>query len=576
MFAREKLKGTRRWLPLLVAAAISVAAPPARATEEAAPESGAAPAPPSEPPSIRQLVGNADVVRGSPVTVLGKNLPPDGAAITLWLGPQKLGPPNFVAKDGTSLSFVVPGGSPESKGDFATLGWALLRIEIKAPAAYPAMTTLSFDAGYLHVVSDVKTALTLTKADPPVVSPDSPHIWLFGEGMGGTGADYALRRDGRELKLCWEEKTPCIGNHARFISAHQLEIDGPFDGWEGLHDLGLRRGDVAFDAPNTVRFIAYTSTNIRLIALAASFGIIGLVLAAALSNRRTISAPGDSRSAATLLLDPETDTYSLAKFQLVAWSVAGVLGYLYLTLSRAIAQGYVDIADVPDNLPTMLGVSAGTAAISMGIAAAKGPKAAGDVHPGLADLVGTGGVIAADRFQLLLWTLVAIATFLFTVFRVDPAMLGALPKIPANLLQLSTVSSGAYLAGKLMRNAGPVVDTVIATVGSLNLMIQGRSLHSEASIEIDGISITPFLDAEKHPDLRPTAVKPNQSTGFSSTLKVSLVACAPEWVDKEVLSVTVINPDGQLATWPLQLDDALKQQLSILPASLTSARPLRG
>jgi len=148
-----------------------------------------------------------------------------------------------------------------------------------------------------------------------------------------------------------------------------------------------------------------------------------------------------------------------------------------------------------------------------------------------------------------------------------------LPAIPDRLLQLSGVSAAAYLGGKVVRSPGPIIDEIVATVGSLDLVIMGRNLSANAGVLIHGISVSPFLDPAKHPNLRPIAVNPDAASGFSNTLSLSLIACPPEWLGQDSLEITVTNPDGQGSVWTVKLDAGLKEQLTILPPSLTSARP---
>lgn len=94
-----------------------------------------------------------------------------------------------------------------------------------------------------------------------------------------------------------------------------------------------------------------------------------------------------------LMLDPETDTYSLSKFQFYLWTFAVVLGYSYLSLVRSLIQGTFEFSDVPTDLPGILIVSVGTAVISTGVTSAVGSKGAGRVQPGWADLLTSGEVV---------------------------------------------------------------------------------------------------------------------------------------------------------------------------------------
>lgn len=439
----------------------------------------------------------------------------------------------------------------------------------------------------LVVQDSASSALQLNGVEPVVVTPATPHLVLMGEGLGGEPTKYRLLRDGREIPLCWTDA--CQGLRARITSPHQLEINGFYDadgtlaaGWEAEHTLSLRLGDtVAKGPPLKVRFIGCTPSQVQTWAVLVSAALLGLILLIAFyggGTEKIKSATGRSaRYVRAFLLDPETDTYSLSKLQFYAWSTAALIGYCYLTLSRALAQGKLDIMDIPENLPGIIAISAGTTIVSMGIASARGPKGAGPIHPSFSDLISTGGIVSPERFQFLLWTFVAIGTFLFTVWNSDPALISDLPKIPPRLLWISGVSAAGYLGGKMARAPGPIIDQIVATVGSLQLSIMGRNLSGEATVELAGTSVAEFLDLTRHPDRRPTAVPAKEDDGtLSNTLEIYLIAAPPEWVGKTTLDVTVQNPDGQKATWPVSLDGAAQAQLAALAAlkGAASAAPI--
>jgi hypothetical protein len=59
-------------------------------------------------PTITTLDTKAEVVRGSPVTVHGTQLPLELQNIDIQLGEHKIGHPSFLAKDRTSFVFVIP------------------------------------------------------------------------------------------------------------------------------------------------------------------------------------------------------------------------------------------------------------------------------------------------------------------------------------------------------------------------------------------------------------------------------------------------------------------------------------
>jgi hypothetical protein len=159
-------------------------------------------------------------------------------------------------------------------------------------------------------------------------------------------------------------------------------------------------------------------------------------------------------SLTALLLDPETDTFSLSKFQFYVWTLAGVFGYAFLTISRSLVQGVFQFAPLPQYLPGIILVSGATTVVAAGITSAKGPKGAGEIQPSLSDFIKIGGVVVAERFQFLIWTLLRTAGFIFFIWFNDPAAIQNLPQIPQGFLCLMGLSSAGYLGGKLARKPG--------------------------------------------------------------------------------------------------------------------------
>jgi hypothetical protein len=160
-----------------------------------------------------------------------------------------------------------------------------------------------------------------------------------------------------------------------------------------------------------------------------------------------------------LFLDPETDTYSLSKLQFYLWTVASLFAYSYLVISRIHVQ-FATWPDVPSTLPGIIAVAAGTAVGSQLITSSKGSKGAGQESPSFADLITSGGVVAADRLQMLLWTLLGVGTFFYAVLQLAPGNITDLPAVPERLLVLMGLSSAGYLGGKIARKAGPVIDEI--------------------------------------------------------------------------------------------------------------------
>jgi hypothetical protein len=163
-----------------------------------------------------------------------------------------------------------------------------------------------------------------------------------------------------------------------------------------------------------------------------------------------------------LFLDPETDTYSLSKLQFYLWTVAALFGYAYLFISRVFVQhgGWPELSG---NLPGIIAISAGTSVSSQFITVSKGSKGSGSIYPGFADLITSGGVVAPDRVQMLLWTFFGVGAYIVSVVGLYPGTVNTLPTIPDGLMYLMGLSSAGYLGGKLARKAGPVINEIDIT-----------------------------------------------------------------------------------------------------------------
>jgi len=246
-----------------------------------------------------------------------------------------------------------------------------------------------------------------------------------------------------------------------------------------------------------------------------------------------------------LLLDPETDTYSLSKFEALVWTGVFVFAYAYLTLCLTLVQWKLDWPPVPSNMPELLGISTGSGVIAAGITSLKGAKGARGLRPSAADFVTTGGVVAAERWQFFIWTIVGALTFLYFVFRTNPAMLEQLPPIPDTFLYLMGFSSAAYLGGKLARKPGPVLKNIsvqqVTHLGAgdarIEIVLEGENLHQNATFLIDSEQI-------RSGEVTVTNTSPDKPPdGFCSRLEILITRAAKYTEGAHTL--TVVNPDEQ-------------------------------
>jgi hypothetical protein len=268
-----------------------------------------------------------------------------------------------------------------------------------------------------------------------------------------------------------------------------------------------------------------------------------------------------------LLLDPQTDTYSLSKFQFYVWTLAGVFGYVFLTIARSLVQGVFQFAPVPQNLPGIILVSGATTAVAASIISAKGPKGAGQIQPSISDFITTGGVVVAERFQFLIWTLLGAAGFIFLICFSDPCAIQDLPKIPQEFLTLMGLSSAGYLGGKLARKPGPVIDQIAvvrASAAELVLKITGTALSRDAGFKISD-ETGGLGEKEVKPstaqgvDPRPTVIVGEddvRTSGLAKVIELTISNPPNDWLPDALkqsrLILTITNPDGQLAVWKFE------------------------
>lgn len=240
----------------------------------------------------------------------------------------------------------------------------------------------------------------------------------------------------------------------------------------------------------------------------------------------------------SLLVEPESQTYSLSRAQFVAWLLVIVWCYLFLYFAHGFVDEYWSFPNLGGAIYTFL-ISLGTLVAAQATSKGLGSKGAGEVHPSPSDLVVHGGVVALDRVQQLVWTVIALGMFVrITVTTFGTAQ--GLPEIPQELLVLMGLSSAGYLGGKLVRGPGPVITEVVATAGSVILTIRGKHFSKDAFIWIDGVkqlsNTLTFTDDPNDPK-------------YANEIKLTLADATLEAWNAQQHAITVINDDAQRADW---------------------------
>ena len=153
---------------------------------------------------------------------------------------------------------------------------------------------------------------------------------------------------------------------------------------------------------------------------------------------------------------------STSKFQLYSWTVVVLCAYVSLYVERCIAGDITPIDTIPANLLIAMGFSSVTAATAKGMTTSF--VASGRVKK---DASITGGLFTDDdgatdlaKCQLVAWTLVGIAVYLYTLLRADATK--GLPNIDGSLMVLMGLGHGTYLGKKLVTTDTPLLLGVTA------------------------------------------------------------------------------------------------------------------
>lgn len=303
------------------------------------------------------------------------------------------------------------------------------------------------------------------------------------------------------------------------------------------------KADNVAKAPAPVVFSQISKTRLQIYAVGVFVALLGILYFLVRAGIKLGKINGEKYgSLRAFLIDKETNSYSLSKFQLTLFTLVTIFGYIYVFVCRLFVQWVFELPPVPEGLPTMLGVSVGTSVVAAGIGAKIGGKGAGPESPSVADFICSGGVVLPERFQFFLWTIVSSFGVLALILASDPVTITALPKLPEGMLYLMGLSSAGYLGGKLVRGPGPSIKSLDAKVSSdkksLVVVLAGDNLSKDATFQFDDERIpTAQVSAE---GANPDAQNPN----FFSKLTVTFTNIAERYFDQPHL-FRIINPDSQ-------------------------------
>jgi hypothetical protein len=342
----------------------------------------------------------------------------------------------------------------------------------------------------------------LTERDGTTVERYTTNLRLRGTGfLTDIPSDNHILIDGHEIAVDWthagtsEGTCPPMGGEVtktfgRVISEYQIQLcHVPFN--RDFAQVSVMQHGVAVTTPAPFRLYRLHTARAALISAGLTL-VLALFIVGLAYSYRLAQAP-DRRSeynvVKSLLLDMETETYSLSKFQFYVWTIAAIFGYIYLVISRMFVQG-LSWPEMPGNVPAIIGIGAGTFVASQVVTNIRGPKGSGTERPNLGDLIMSGGVAAVDRVQMLLWTIVGAAIFCRAVLRYAPGEIVTLDAVPESLMYLMGLSSAGYLGGKFARKPGPVLNEISVTPSQSDVALAESALPPPDIVP----SLTPYLE----------------------------------------------------------------------------------
>lgn len=396
-------------------------------------------------------------------------------------------------------------------------------------------------------------------------------IEVVGRGPIPKGTDEQCRTDDAIKKF----GQLCL-SYAPGQEGHRLLVKGFHpEEYEGQVFFRVRVPNSGVSEARPVTFASVRKWVLYVLAIGVSLAVAAFVLGIVWKGIGIYKIAGESYTPLeSFFLDKETNSYSLSKFQLVAWTTVAVFGYIYLLLCQSLLQWSFKFPDIPSGWPTLLGVSAATTVTAVGITSMHGSKGAGPVLPSLADFITSGGMVLSSRFQFFVWTLVGCAGFLFLTLRNDPSSLTALPEVPPGFLYLMGISAAGYLGGKLVNLPGPVVQQLLVSsvVGAvpgtspaqLVINLKGQNLSSNASVKVDDKDLR-MIDEFAIECVTPQSQPPDPS--FCSEIEVTLKA-ADNYLEGQH-KLTITNKDGQMAASTFPLDALTITSVADLTAGAT-------
>ena len=384
--------------------------------------------------------------------------------------------------------------------------------------------------------------------------PANDDVWIAGQGsiiVSRGNREQCLKKTEAELPCLWIQDS-----HLMHVAGYKPETH------QGPVMISARVGSVSSKDERQIILAQISEPGIviaSIVATAVLFWIVAIVVSSGLKGNRAGNRALNLLQ--SFILDPQTNSYSLSKFQLMMFSATFIFGYVYVFLSRWLVQWQFTLPDVPSTIAGLLGISAGTTVASAGLTSSRGAKGGGLQYPTGADLITSGGVVIPERFQFFVWTIVACGGFVALLIGQDPAKVNDFPTIPQGLLYIMGVSAAGYLGGKATRSPGPVIqDLSVDFPDNLTvLIVQGQNLSSEGSFYIDGVELPIVPESQREPNAPKNLLKATPQTGssdahFSAELRITILKFSDVNLTTGEHRFRIVNKDGQFAEVPFTAD----------------------
>ena len=245
------------------------------------------------------------------------------------------------------------------------------------------------------------------------------------------------------------------------------------------------------------------------------------------------------------LAEGHDERLSTSKFQWFVWTVAVVFSYVAIFVARVQRGVIAPIEEVPTNLLIAMGLSTGTMAVAKGVTSAyvasgvikkpkkSEPEAPPVKQPYLAELIADDtGFPDLSKVQMLTWTAIAIAIFIFRVVRtINNAAVErlVLPDIEPSLMVLMGIGQVAYLGKKLVTTYTPRITGLSPGAGKAGtkITITGEALGEKQDGNLILINGSPI--AQPATTWEPTKVEFKVPTGYpAGKLDIGLIVSGRE------------------------------------------------